>query len=292
MSTDRDTTRIVRSWLMTDEHESADRVLDAVLQAVDATPQRRATWWPARRFPDMNTMLKFGVAAVILAAAILLGFNYLAAPNVGSGGLDTAAPAPTPSPQATATVVPLLGSATEPGEYRVSAALPITVIVSLPDGWSGSDNWVALGPDGVEPPAGMAIRFSSVRSVYANPLNELDGFLEPRVGPTVEDLADAMVSHPEWPTTTAIGPVTVDGYEGQHVRLTLPPELELAGRFLLFLDEGGGGHWAFEPGQIFDFYIVDVEGERLVLELISYPDTSDADLAARQAIVDSLQIEP
>ena len=51
MSTDRDTTRIVRSWLQTDEHESADRVLDAVLDQLDTTPQRRATWWPARRFP-------------------------------------------------------------------------------------------------------------------------------------------------------------------------------------------------------------------------------------------------
>ena len=30
MTTDRDMTRIVRSWLRTDEHESADRVLDGV----------------------------------------------------------------------------------------------------------------------------------------------------------------------------------------------------------------------------------------------------------------------
>ena len=42
MSTDRDTTRIVRSWLRTDEHESADRVLDNVLALLDATPQRRS----------------------------------------------------------------------------------------------------------------------------------------------------------------------------------------------------------------------------------------------------------
>ena len=43
-----DTTRIVRSWLRMDEHESADRVLDVVLDSLDATPQRRP-WWPARR---------------------------------------------------------------------------------------------------------------------------------------------------------------------------------------------------------------------------------------------------
>ena len=51
MSTERDLTRVVRSWMRDDEYESADRVLDAVLDALDATPQRRATSWPVRRLP-------------------------------------------------------------------------------------------------------------------------------------------------------------------------------------------------------------------------------------------------
>jgi hypothetical protein len=56
MSIDRDvdTARIVRSWLRTEEHESADRVLDDVFALLDATPQRRS-WWPARRFADMTS---------------------------------------------------------------------------------------------------------------------------------------------------------------------------------------------------------------------------------------------
>ena len=50
MSTDRDVERIVRSWM--DEGVTAlpDRVLDAVLDQLPATPQRRAGWL-ARRFP-------------------------------------------------------------------------------------------------------------------------------------------------------------------------------------------------------------------------------------------------
>ena len=39
MDTERDVTRIVQSWLRTDEHESADRVLDDVLALLDATQQ-------------------------------------------------------------------------------------------------------------------------------------------------------------------------------------------------------------------------------------------------------------
>ncbi len=62
MTTDRDTTRMVRSWLRTDEHESADRVLEAVLASLDTTPQRRL-WWPSRRFTKMNTLTRLAVAA-------------------------------------------------------------------------------------------------------------------------------------------------------------------------------------------------------------------------------------
>ena len=54
MSTDRDVTRIVRSWLEEGATALPDRVLDAVLDQLPATPQRRA-WWPARRFREMNT---------------------------------------------------------------------------------------------------------------------------------------------------------------------------------------------------------------------------------------------
>ena len=43
MNTDLDTSRVVRSWLRTDEHESADRVLDTVLALLDATPQHRSS---------------------------------------------------------------------------------------------------------------------------------------------------------------------------------------------------------------------------------------------------------
>ncbi|MBA2634323.1 MAG: hypothetical protein H0U86_15220 [Chloroflexi bacterium] len=93
MSTDRDTTRIVRSWLRTDEHESADRVLDAVLDQLDTTPQRRVTWWPVRRFPEMNTTVKLALAAAAVVVAALLGIRFLVPGSQNVGG-----PAETPTP--------------------------------------------------------------------------------------------------------------------------------------------------------------------------------------------------
>jgi len=96
MSTDRETTRIVRSWLDEGVTQLPDRVLDAVLDQLDTTHQRRATWWPARRYQSMN-MLKFGLAAAVVVIAALLGVNYLGA-NVGGPGVAD----PTPSPTSTA----------------------------------------------------------------------------------------------------------------------------------------------------------------------------------------------
>jgi hypothetical protein len=78
MSTDRDTTRIVRSWLRADEHESVDRVLAAVLDQLDTTPQRRATWWPARRLPPMSTQFRYGIAAAVVVGAAVVSFSLLA----------------------------------------------------------------------------------------------------------------------------------------------------------------------------------------------------------------------
>ena len=57
MSTDRETTRVVRSWLDEGVTKLPDRVLDAVLDQVPATPQRRSGWSAWRSY-RMNTYLK------------------------------------------------------------------------------------------------------------------------------------------------------------------------------------------------------------------------------------------
>jgi len=94
MTADRDVTRIVRSWLHEDAHEDADRVLNLVLDEIDTTPQRRASWL-ARRTPTMNNYARFGLvaAAVVLFAAV--GIGLLA--RSGIGGPQTS-PSPSLSP--------------------------------------------------------------------------------------------------------------------------------------------------------------------------------------------------
>ena len=73
MSNERDVTRSVRSWLRTDEQDSADRVLEAVLDALDTTPQRRRSWWPARRVDHLNALVKYGLVAACAYVCFLGG---------------------------------------------------------------------------------------------------------------------------------------------------------------------------------------------------------------------------
>ena len=74
MSTDRDTTRIVRSWLEEGRTTLPDWVRDDVFDRLPATPQRRSrgTAW---RFLTMPTAAKTAIAA---AAVILVAVGAFA----------------------------------------------------------------------------------------------------------------------------------------------------------------------------------------------------------------------
>ena len=102
MSTDRDVTRIVRSWLEEGATALPDRVLDAVLDQLPATPQRRARR-PAWRLLDMNTPTRLAVAAAAVVALAVLGviafpkFTGVAGPGPTAIPTPTVAPVPMPS---------------------------------------------------------------------------------------------------------------------------------------------------------------------------------------------------
>lgn len=283
--TERDTTRIVTSWLEEGADRIPDRVLDAVEARIPATHQRRSGWL-ARRISIMNSpTIRYGIAAVVIVVAALVGVRLLS-PNVAGPG-PTASPTrePTPSP----TLLPLGGRETlAPGPYAVPGhATGITVEVPS-GGWSSNDNWVLIGPRGNEEPDGMAIRFYTASVLFEDPSSPAAGTIE--VGPSVDDLVQAILDHPEW---DASGPtdIEIDGNAGQMVELTIPEGAEMAGdRFLIFGD-GTSQVWGWASGQTFDLYIVDVEGERIIVDAFHYPDTSAEDLAAQRAVVEAIQFD-
>jgi hypothetical protein len=93
MRTEQETTRIVRSWLEEGVTALPDRVLDAALDQVPATQQRRP-WWRAWRSPYMNNPVRYVVAAAAVLVVALVGYQFLPS-NSGSGAPPSAAPSPT-----------------------------------------------------------------------------------------------------------------------------------------------------------------------------------------------------
>jgi len=131
-TSDRDVNRAIRSWLHEDRHEDVSRLAGAVLDQVDTIPQRRATWWPARRTPTMNKTFGLGLAAAAVVVVLIVGAQLFG--SAGNGGMGSGA---TPTPEPTATP--------EPSPSPPASAPPLTqtftsnlhgISVSYPEGWT------------------------------------------------------------------------------------------------------------------------------------------------------------
>ena len=96
---DREVNRVIRSWLHEDRQEDVSRIAGVVLYQLDTTPQRRITWWPARRTPDMNKFLAIGLGAAAVVAVLLIGSNLLGSGTNPPGGApsDSVSPSQAPS---------------------------------------------------------------------------------------------------------------------------------------------------------------------------------------------------
>ena len=294
MSTDRDVTRIVRSWLETDEHESADRVLDAVLDRLDTIPQRRATWWPVRRLPEMNSIAKFGVAAAVVVVAALLGFTYLVAPDAGGPGLgDGPTPTPTLEPTPTATPAGLLPEGSHVLTDDGIDGVPMTVSISAPD-WYGEPAGGILikhdrsaAPDG----AGMIV-FSGVGDlfVYADPC-QWSSTRPDTPAATVDELVAALSAQASRGASAPVD-ITVDGYAGKSITLHVPDDAVFSdcdrGEFRTLVEGVDGARYHQDPGQIDKLWIVDVDGELVVIDTAHYEGTPQSVVDELDAMVESI----
>ena len=292
MSTDRDVTRTVRSWLEEGVTTLPDRVLDTVLDQLPATPQRRAGWL-GRRLPAMNNTAKIAVAAAAVVAVALLGIRFLL-PDQNIG--------PPPTPTQSPIALPLTADADAGTTYFIDEAWGLgtpRLILTVPaDGWStiGDDN---LGKDAIDDPNDfhdIAMTPWNVTNLFADPCRRItEGQLDPPVGPTVDDLATALRNQ-AGENATAPTDVTVGGYSGKRVELSQPAGLDIAtcesGAFTRWIEGGTFGGHNYGNGQRNVVYILDVDGLRAVIDTSYLPGTSDASLAELEQIIASIRIEP
>jgi hypothetical protein len=134
VSTDRDVTRIVRSWMDEGVTQLPDRVLDLVLDQLPATPQRRASWL-ARR-PTMNNYARLGLVAAAVLAVVIVGIGLLGKPlDVG----PTSSATPSPSSSLSQSRV---GPSPIDGTYQTTFSLAdLTASPLLVEGEINDGNW-------------------------------------------------------------------------------------------------------------------------------------------------------
>jgi hypothetical protein len=301
MSTDRDVTRIVRSWLEDGATALPDRVLDTVLDQLPATSQRRA-WWPAWRFREMNSALRLAIAAAAVVVVAIVGINLVGVPGPS--------PTPSPSPSPTSSPMPLLGGRLTPGRYQTTPFAELDALgvcmtaapactespaddtirfeFTVPDGWAGApfhSVWLYAGNN--SPPGGAGLIFVRGGGLYSEPCGGTPSPDIP-VGPSVDDFANALAEHPTLGATTPVD-VTLGGYSGKFLEFQAPADLSACPTSFFPWEPG---LYAQGPSQGWHLWIVDVEGTRVVVLTNDYPGTSAEDRAELQAIVDSIQIEP
>ncbi len=276
MTTERDVTRLVRSWLEAGATTLPDRVLDQVLDQLPATPQRRPMW-RARRIASMSNLPKLGVVAAVVTAAVV-GLTFLPSNAPGPG----ASSQPTPSATASPRVVPARGPLA-PGPWSFTGVAPFRITFTIPaDGWQKNVVPGVIWTANSEARIGFGL-FED--DLYADPCSWQAGTIQPSVGPAVDDLATALANLPGMDAT---GPTTatVDGHQGRFVELTAPADQSAC--------DGDGmrlaGEGRLEPGR-HRFWIVDVDGTRLVISGVERTAATNDNRTTLQAIVDSVRFE-
>jgi hypothetical protein len=288
MSSDRDTTRIVRSWLEDGATRLPDSVLDSVLDDLPTTPQRRATWWPARRLSTMNTSIRFALAAAVVAVAAMLGYAYLAGPNVGDPVDGDPSPTAGASLDADLPILDQQEGPLEPGTYVVTDVEPLRIGITVPAGWTKNFLDAAVWTEN----STVHILFGRVDNIYADPCASSEGLIDPPVGSTVDDLATAFAGLPGLNAT--VEEVFFSGYSGKYVELAPSDPIDgwCSGDAVLWDLPNGEQRPGPGPFGLVRAWIVDVDGDRLVMSAEVRSAASTSDGAGLQQIVDSIQIEP
>jgi hypothetical protein len=252
----------------------------------------------------------------------------------GAGGASSAAPSPSSSPSPTPSVTAAAPATPRPSPTVVPAptypanisdvpgddfsplevetyfiepdATDIQVFYTIPsEGWLG---WIGT----FKPEQGTDAPYQLVGISIVNVTNVVvDGCTSgyaayPPVGPTVDDMAAALAALSPFILTKPPSDVTVDGFSGKHLELTVPDiAFEVSGDDTVFTDclNGELKSWIGEPlsfafhgyshpGQVEEIWLLDVDGTRLMIEALSSPSSPESDITELRSILDSIDIVP
>ncbi len=130
---------------------------------------------------------------------------------------------------------------------------------------------------------------------------------DPPIGPTVDDLAEGLAALPPFEVISPPTDTTAFGYSGKHLEIRVPLDQPSTGSEMFsgcgdrhpdLLASWIGPPLSFAyngyvaPGDTQEFWILDVEGTRLVISALTTANASAELVAERQAILDSVAVVP
>ncbi|MEO8246468.1 MAG: hypothetical protein ABI622_05030 [Chloroflexota bacterium] len=269
MSGQRDPTRIVRAWLEVGATALPDRVLDAVLDEVPMTRQRRRSL--GQRLLGGHPARTFALAAAGIVVT-LLGVSYLAAPNVVAPQPGHDIPTST-APRSLPPEGPLT-----PGTY--STAIPIPLTFDVPAGLRACRSAPEPAVCGISI---AELSFTTITNLVVDPCARPATLRDPPIGPSVDDLVIALHGLPGF-DVHSVRDVIVDGHAGVELEITAPARSCLLSTWAS--PNRINGVSAEETNRL---RIIEVDGTRLVLMLAYHPNTPPGEMAALQQTMDSVR---
>jgi hypothetical protein len=172
--------------------------------------------------------------------------------------------------------------------------------VEAPDTWSTSDGHFIIG-DGA---AIEGVSVWDVGDVPKDPCHWKDSSADP--GPTVDDLVQALLAQRHRDASEPVA-VTLDGHDGVFVEWSVPSNWVVTGDadfegcdserpgghtdFVSFFGDGFGERYQQVAGQVDMLWILDVDGQRLLVDATYSPDATKADRAELTSVVGSMRFE-
>jgi hypothetical protein len=249
------------------------------------------------------------VVAVFVATGCATGQSVANGTPASTSHAPTASASPTAVPPPSSSVAQLpTGSLVAGMPYAITDRCcvgPARLVLTAPAGWETFDP-IFIGKNALDDPGvglyDILLGAHLVGNVYGGGCEWQGTAVDPPVGPSVDDLATALVAQ-GGPGTAAPIDVTIGGHSGKKVELSIPADVDLATCdkentypvFARWSFEGyplGGGPWTYGEGQHNTVYIVDVDGTRQVIDTMYLPGTSAANLAELDQILASIRFEP
>jgi hypothetical protein len=183
----------------------------------------------------------------------------------------------------------------DPGAYGLTAngVSNHVVVVQAPEGYQNIGGWTFVTGEPFR-----AMGFQTADRVPPDPCgteghSKFDAAVDP--GPSVEDLAEALVAQKGAATSKPV-PVTVDGRQGLYLTYQVAKGIDVlkceARAFDIF--STGPGAWYLEASrERAAIWILDVDGERLVLAWVAVPGVTRAQMRQMTRMVESARfVEP